>query len=286
VIFSEYARQWMETVVPLMKPASQVAVKSHLSKLVATFGARSLDLSHAEVQGFFTSLAQVQAPKTVRNLWATLHNMLSAAVQEGLIAKIPQIKLPKAVRVEQDWLSVDNMRRIIADSRPKYRPLYGLLAETGLRIGEALALRFENLDTTEGVLRVRESIYNGRIQLPKTPASIRTLTLSKHVADLVGPPGPPDAFVFSTFGVNPWWPDKVLKDLHQLMSDLTLPQMGFHSLRRGNATLMCSELGVPTKIAAYRLGHQAEGLTLGLYSQSWAGMDKEWAPKIGRALFT
>jgi integrase len=291
ITFADYTTQWRETVLPLMKPASQVSMRSHLTRLNAAFGALSLDLSYPVVQGFFTAQAQIQAPKTIRNLWGTFHLILAAAKREGLIAKVPQIALPKAVRREQEWLSVTDMRQIIAMATPKTQPFYALLAETGLRISEAVGLQVNDFDPDKQTLTIRRSVHRGRPQTPKTSAAYRTLTLSTTLTGLLNEVvenKEAGSFMFpsrSRSGTQICTQKLANCNLHVLMRKLRLEPVGWHAFRRGNATLLCSVLGCPEKIAAYRLGHRAPGLTLGLYAQNWVGIDKAWAPKIEKVLF-
>jgi len=286
--FEEYANQWTRTVLPLSKPATVATMKSHLKTLNAGLGAHPLDVAYPVVQAVFTDLSLKHAPKTVRNIHSSYHNIMSAAVREDVIAKVPKIALPKAVRTEQEWLDLDAMKRIIIDSRSTHRPLYALLAETGLRIGEALGLQEQDINATNRTLQVQRSVYNGKVQSPKTQSAYRTLALSPKLTDILADKlsGNPGDFLFKSVTGTPLWPDKILlRDLHPLLKDLKLEPVGFHAFRRGNATLLCSVLGCPEKIAAYRLGHQAPGLTLGLYAQSWCDIDREWGPRIGAALF-
>jgi len=286
--FEEYAAQWVRTVLPLSKPATVATMKSHLKTLNASLGAQPLDAAYPEVQAVFTNLSLKHAPKTVRNIHATYHNIMSAAAREGAVAKVLKIALPKAARTEQDWLPLEAMRNIIRDARPAHRTLYALLSETGLRIGEALGLQVRDVDIEAGTLEIKRSVYNGKIQTPKTESAYRTLTLSSHLTDMLKDllSANPEDFLFKSGAGTPLWPDKILlRDLHPLLKDLKLEPVGLHAFRRGNATLLCSVLGCPEKIAAHRLGHRAPGLTLGLYAQNFRGIDKEWAPKIGAALF-
>jgi integrase len=69
------------------------------------------------------------------------------------------------------------------------------------------------------------------------------------------------------------------------MKKLGIKPMGFHAWRRGAATAWVSQLGMPEKIAAYRLGHRCPGLTLGTYAQTFEGIDKGWELKIEKLLY-
>jgi len=71
---------------------------------------------------------------------------------------------------------------IIAKTLPRYAPLFALLAGTGLRIGEALALKRGDLSPDCRVLSVQRSIWHGREQEPKTPAAIRMIDIPESLA--------------------------------------------------------------------------------------------------------
>jgi len=286
--FAEYSKTWERNILPLAKPASRNTMRSHLKRLNAALGDQPIDMKYPVVQGFFTDQAINSAPKTVRNIFSTFHNVMAAALREGLIEKIHTVALPKSTRTEQEWLSVEDMKRLMIGSQSTHRVLYATLAETGLRIGEALGLKGGDLDEINQTLQIRRSLYGGKVQAPKTAASYRTITLSPYLVDLLKSvaTGTPEDFLFRSSSGAPLWPEKILvSSLHPLLADLKLKPAGFHAFRRGNATLMCSVLGVPEKVAAYRLGHRAPGLTLGLYAQNFTGIDREWTPKIGEALF-
>jgi integrase len=287
--FSEYSEQWSKTILTLSKPATVVTMRSHLAKLNKAFGSEPLDMDYSVAQGYFTNQARLLAPKTTRNLHSTFHAILSAAMREGLICRIPHISLPKASHREQPWIPPVDLGRIIHDANTPYKPFYALLAETGLRIGEALGLQREDINEEQATLSVRRSVYNGRPQDPKTPSAFRTLSISQTLCHLLHPVleiRSPKDFLFCSKSGRPWWPDKIQsQNLAPLSRDLKLEPVGFHGFRRGNATLLCSVLGCPEKIAAYRLGHAAPGLTLGLYAQSFVGMDKDWVPKLEKVLY-
>lgn len=288
MLFRAYTDQWSRLNFPLFKRATISTFRSHLVRLNAAFGEQSIEVPYPVAQEFFNSLVASLAPKTIRNIHTLFHMLLNAARREGLITKVPEIKLPKGSQSAHDWLTIDSLRSIIRDSNPTYRPLYATLAETGLRIGEALGLKGSDFNEEERTLTVSRSLYSGQEQTPKSAAAYRTIALSAYLVDILRPLAlaSQEGFLFRSSNGSPLWPEKILtKNFHPLLKDLKLKPMGFHSFRRGSATLMCSVLGVPEKVAAYRLGHRAPGLTLGLYAQNFTGIDKEWTPKIGEALF-
>jgi integrase len=66
-----------------------------------------------------------------------------------------------------------------------YRTMIGLVALTGLRIGELLALRWRSLDLAIGTLSVRESVYESTFERPKTQRAARTIPLGPHGVEVL-----------------------------------------------------------------------------------------------------
>jgi len=62
-----------------------------------------------------------------------------------------------------------------------YRAMVSLIAATALRIGKLLARRWSALDLEGGAVAMRESVFEGKFQPPKTPKAVRTIPLGRHV---------------------------------------------------------------------------------------------------------
>ena len=110
-----------------------------------------------------------------------------------LLASNPaaRVKRPGVPRTEAHYLSIAEVASLleaVKDSR--YAPLLRLLAATGLRRGEALALRWSDVDLTNGLLRVRGTLLrvNGPLVIsePKTERSRRNVPLSPRTVALLG----------------------------------------------------------------------------------------------------
>ncbi len=120
-----------------------------------------------------------------------------------------------------------------------------LLALTGLRIGELLALRRRNVDLLVGVIRVRETVYEGSFSTPKTRSSRRDIPMSRRVHQLLyalcGGAGPDDLLFRSRTGtpVNPKnLANRVLKPACR---NLSLPVVAWHSFRHYSVSRTIAE---------------------------------------------
>ncbi len=136
-----------------------------------------------------------------------------------------------------------------------------LIAATGLRIGELLAVRWRALDLEVGTLAVRESVYEGKVQRPKTQKSRRTIPLGPHaVASLKAHRDRStrkgdDDLVFPNKSGEPLRESKLLERVLQPAAERAgLGRVTWHQFRHIHSSLL-NDLRVPVKIAQEQLGH-------------------------------
>ena len=162
-----------------------------------------------------------------------------------------------------------------------YRPLFELLAFTGLRIGEALGLRWGDVDFEAGVLHVRQQL--GRDRLPrklKTPAGRREVILCAPVTELLSALRGTDALgveelIFRTTtgrGLD----HRHVGDAFRLAlrrAGLQGPgRLSLHSLRHGFASLLIAN-GLDVVFVSRQLGHANPTVTLSTYAHLFARAD-------------
>lgn len=295
--FNDYADRFETTMLPMKKPASIATISSHLrAHLRPVFGQMSVgEIGYPAVQAFVANLAKSAEPKTVKNIWGTLRLLLTQAQREGLCPGVPNPVLPKNGRRVQEWLTAEQMRNVIASAPAPYNLFCAVLGETGARIGEVLGLQWRDLSLRKYMsLDFHRSIYNGKPQSMKTSNSQRIVCLSNWLFDWLndwcaqdnGKPGAaPDAYIFRTSKGTPWWPGDVSRVLSNIYTLNGIEPMGFHSWRRGNIVLCAKVLGIPEAIIAQRVGHAAEGMTLGVYAAATVRFaDREWVEKIAEAI--
>src|SRR5215208_6540690 len=143
-------------------------------------------LTPAHVQGLYRDkLDSGLAPATVQKIHAVLHKALNQALKWNMIPRnvADAVKAPRPAPEEMHPLSPDEARKLIeAASGDKLEALYILAVHTGMRQGELLALKWENLDLNEGVIRIRHTLARsgGRIALgeAKTKGSRRPIYLT------------------------------------------------------------------------------------------------------------
>jgi integrase len=170
------------------------------------------------------------------------------------------------------------------------KSFYWLAAETGMRAGELCGLRIEDLDLERCAVNVRQSVWRGKVQTPKTENSIRQFAISAKLAShlrtyLSGWQHNRLNLVFATKNGTPWDQNLVVKrKLHPLLESLGIRRCGMHAFRHTNGSLM-DRLNTPMKIRQERFGHApGSGLLLGAYTHAVEEDDRRVAEQLGEML--
>ena len=239
---------------------------------------------------------------SVRHVHACLHRALSDAVRQHKIARNPTDFVDDLPRVEERELSVwtgDELRAFLDSTRgDRLHGLWYVLATTGLRRGEALALRWPDLDFEHRRLAVRRNrvSVNGTVcqGSTKTKGGRRTVTLDGDTVavlqeqaarqldeqDTWGEAWQASGYVFTREDGEPLHPDLVSRLFEKAVSAAKLPRIRLHDLRHTMATLAL-EAGVHPKVVSERLGHANIGITLNRYTHVLGNMQAQAAEAIG-----
>ena len=242
---------------------------------------------------------------TVRKMHGVLQKALDQAVSDGLIPRnaAKGIRLPQDKKKEIRPLSPDEARALLVAARgDRLEALYVLAVSTGLREGELLALRWENVDLKGAVLRVSQTLTRegGKVLLgpPKTKNSRRAVglmgsavqALREHLTrqleemESLGSLYRPGGLVFANeVGgiVNP--SNLRNRSLKALLERAGLPPIRFHDLRHTCATLLLSR-NVNPKIVSEMLGHASIAITLDTYSHVLPNMQESAVRALEEAL--
>jgi integrase len=143
-----------------------------------------------------------------------------------------------------------------------------VLVGTGLRVGEAIGLRREDIDLNRNNLTVRRDVWHGKVNSPKYAASERVvplgLILAKHLQEQFTAERD---WLFEGGSGKPLDPRNLAKrQLHPVLDRLGIPRFSWHRLRKLHSTYL-GDLSVSPRIMQAQLGHADAALTLNVYTQ-------------------
>ncbi len=233
------------------------------------------------------------SPKTVRNIHQIISSAMKLAQEQKLIVGNPAegCALPRLEHREMQTLPVEQLQSFLGEAKDSgVFELYYLELATGLRRGELLGLKWEDIDLERGDLRVKRQIarINGEVvEAPlKTKNAYRTLPLAEDTVSVlleqkkkVGD----SPWVFPSPTGGPISPDSVGNMLHRVLKRAGLPSLRFHDLRHTFATLALQN-GVDVKTVSGMLGHFSAGFTLDTYAHATTVSQRQAAKTMGGIL--
>ena len=218
---------------------------------------------------------------------------MNLAREQKLIAVNPAegCALPRLEHREMKTLPVEQLQSFLREAKDSgVFELYYLELVTGLRRGELLGLKWEDVDLERGDLRVRRQIarISGEgVEAPlKTKNAYRTLPLAEDTVDILEAQRKKTGdspWVFPSPTGGPISPDSVLHMLHRVLKRAGLPRVRFHDLRHTFATLALQN-GVDVKTMSGMLGHFSAGFTLDTYAHVTTASQRQAAKTMGSIL--
>ena len=231
--------------------------------------------------------------KTVRNIHQIIASAMKLAKEQRLITTDPTegCALPKLEHREMKTLPVEQLTSFLREAKDSgVFEMYYVELATGLRRGELLGLKWEDIDLEHGNLRVKRQIarIDGEIvEAPlKTKNAYRTLPLAEDTIQVLQQQRKKTGsspWVFPSTSGGPISPDSVLHMLHRVLKRAGLPRVRFHDLRHTFATLALQN-GVDIKTVSGMLGHFSAGFTLDTYAHVTTAVQKEAAKAMEKVL--
>jgi integrase len=222
----------------------------------------------------------------VHNIHLTLHRALEDAVSEGLIPRNPVSGTRQAPTSGPEMMTWDaeQLRSFFEQTtEDRLFPIWRLTAMSGMRRGEVLGLRWEDIDPESMMVTINRQWKRGEdgfvLAPPKTSRGRRTIDIdTETVAVLKGwrrtqlqermafdGEWHESAFMFTRADGRAHDPDVVSQRFDRLVRRAGLPRVRFHDLRHTHATLLLLA-GVPPHVVSLRLGHRSVAFTLQQYA--------------------
>ena len=307
----DYLDRWLSdavkgTVRESTYSRDKYLVTNHIKPALGRLKLKNLNAMH--LQGLYRErLDSGLSASTVQKIHHVLHKGLRQAVRWNLIPRNPadEVKAPAPTSKEMHPLSAEEARRLLdAAQGDRFEALYVLAVHTGMRRGELLGLKWDDVDLENATVRVRRTltrIDNGRrlaLGPPKNKKSRRTVRLTERAVEALrshlerqlaeiealGDLYKDQGLVFTTEAgtlINP--SNLRQRSLASLLKRAGLPQITFHDLRHTCASLLFQK-NVHPKFVQELLGHASVAITLDTYSHMLPGMGGEAADAMGEVL--
>jgi integrase len=299
---------WLETAAkPKLRPRTYDSYRQTITKhLIPALGRTILQkLSPQQVQRYLNEkLATGLSARTVQYHHAILRSALNQAVKWDLVPRnvAKLVDVPRAEQHDFRYFTTEEARRFLRVVRTeRLEALFTVAVSLGLRQGEALGLRWEDVDLEHGSLRVRMQLQriDGKLTLvaTKTAKSRRTIPLPGFALDAMrrhrtkqleerlaaGEQWQEHGLVFTTTIGTPIDARNLNRWFQQILTRAELPRIRFHDLRHTAATLLLVQ-GLSPRVIMETLGHSQISLTMNTYAHMMPAMQREAADQMHELL--
>ena len=243
-------------------------------------------------------------PRSVSYIHSLLREILGQAVRWGTIPTNPaDFADPPEQRKKEPrfWTPEQAARFVDVLTGERLAALWVLAILTGLREGELIGLRWEDVDLETGTLSVRQSRKRLKgpptFGPPKSERSRRTMSLAQEAVSslrqhrahqntarlALGPEWEDHGLIFCTRHGKPLLASNLLKMQHRLCEKAGVPYIPIHGMRHTNGTALLAS-GVDLKTVQARLGHQSASFTMQEYVHALQATDEEAARRVEQAV--
>ena len=307
----EFLLEWIDKGKPGISQRTRESYRWMLLQYVLPkIGDWRLDqLGPFEIQELYNGMTERGlSPRTVRYTHSILKSALSQAVRWRMLPGNPAdlVELPKMVRKEMRALSPQEATDFLDAIRgDRWAPLWELLLVTGLRPGEALGLKWSDVDWDQKRVRIQRTLVRSEdnewhLGEPKTARSRRSVVVPKSTMDTLrrhrtdqaqerlrrGAEYKADLDLVFANGVGEPLDYRVVVRRHfkPIVKAAGLEPLRLYDLRHTCATLLLAG-GEHPKVVAERLGHSSTVMTMDVYSHVLPDMQEKAAEKLERLLF-
>lgn len=293
--FSELADRWTKAEVPTIKESTaNFYLKVLKTHVIPAFGNREIaSITREDVQNFLAAKANLYSRNTLRGMRASLGVVLSWAVNcksngSKWLEDNPcaRVKLPRdekcaGKKIKRAILDPEKTQALADKLEEPYATLVLFLSTTGLRVGEAVGIKWSDFNGNE--LRVSRRIYEGKQGDPKSEDSARNLPISETLMTRMRTLGEGEWVFRSRNGttINPG--NALRRYLHPAARELGFHLSGWHDFRHTVATESINS-GAPIKRVSQLLGHSDIRTTMKYYqkvaSEDFRGLLKDRAERL------
>lgn len=243
-------------------------------------------------------------PNTINKIMILLKKILDIGIKKGYYTNNPVKMLKKLpiAKAQLNYWSIEEFKEFLNLFEPEeynYQLLFTCLFFTGMRLGEALALTWNDIDFTTQTIHITKSIYISKgisyISTTKTKAGMRRITIHKKLNDelkewkksqyklldnfITGDKNELQIFQKSPMVITKNATEKFYKKI--LKRETNLKRIRIHDFRHSHASLLINQ-GEDYLVVKERLGHSSITTTIDTYSHLYPSKQKSLADKLNR----
>jgi integrase len=310
--------EWLPAVKSTIRPTTYNSYVQHVGcHIVPHIGSVKLaKLTGSQVNALYAKLAETGrkdgkkglSPMTVHHVHAFLHKACKDAVRWGHISRNPldaadpPRKKGDGTKEMRTWTKEQLKAFLGSVANDRLSPLWHTIAMTGMRRGEALGLRWTDVDLENARLSVRRALVPSNREVvvsePKTVKGRRVIALDSGTVEVLKAQAArqldeqqdwdeawvDSGLVFTAENGAALDPESVTRYFRQAVKRSMLPSIRLHDLRHTHATLAL-QAGIHPKVVSERLGHATVSITLDTYSHAIPAMQEEAAALIAELVF-
>ena len=311
-------REWLPAVKATIRPSTYNSYVQHVECHIAPHigSVKLAKLSGSQVNALYAKLAESGSKDgrhglsamTIHHVHSCLHKACKDAVRWGHISRNPldaadpPRKKGDGTREMRTWTK-EQLKAFLESVRDdRLSPLWHTIAMTGMRRGEAIGLRWSDVDLENARLSVRRALIPTNREVvvsePKTAKGRRVVALDRVTVEVLkaqaarqldeqserGETWVDSGLVFTAENGAALDPESVSRYWRQAVKKAMLPAIRLHDLRHTHATLAL-QAGVHPKVVSERLGHATVSITLDTYSHAIPAMQESAAALIAGLVF-
>lgn len=305
ITVGEYLEQWLDGIRPSLRPKTAFSYEDTLrGYVIPRVGSmRLVDLTATRLRALYAELLANGSRRGTGGLSARTvgytHRIVSHALKDamraGLLGRNPAaiVRPPRAPQPSTSTWTAEEVGRFLEfTTDDRLHALWAVLATTGMRRGEALGLKWSDVDLEHSTVTIRRALvvagYEAYESKPKTASGMRLVHLHGRTADALvkhhASQGRVPGTVFTDELGQPMHPDRITKLFKEHVKAADLPTIRLHDLRHTVATLAL-QAGIHTKVVQELLGHANVAITLDTYSHVAPVLHEQAAQAIGDLIF-